>query len=137
MEKKKLKEVNIKEVISYSKQKDTPAVTIIDNIGEEELEMYYDFIKRPSGSITIYALTGYTDHRTINFYNILVYYKLKLMEVIMNKKIMRVILSRKGFDSGTGGWPSIILPELDNKMISFPIPDPDFRHLKTEKVYMI
>lgn len=86
MEKKKLKEVNIKEVISYSKQKDTPAVTIIDNIGEEELEMYYDFIKRPSGSITIYALTGYTDHRTINFYNILVYYKLKLMEVIMNKK---------------------------------------------------
>ena len=87
--------------------------------------MYYDFIKRPNGSITIYALTGYTDHRTIDFYNILVYYKLKLMEVIMNKKIMRVILSRKGFDSGTGGWPSIILPELDNKMISFPIPDPD------------
>ena len=43
----------------------------------------------------------------------------------MNKKIMRVILSRNGFDSATGGWPSIILPELDNKMISFPIPDPD------------
>lgn len=34
---------------------------------------------------------------------------------------MKVILSRKGFDSGTGGWPSIILP--DKKMISFPIPD--------------
>lgn len=24
---------------------------------------------------------------------------------------MKVILSRKGFDSGTGGWPSIILPD--------------------------
>lgn len=34
---------------------------------------------------------------------------------------MKVILIRKGFDSGTGGWPSIILP--DKKMISFPIPD--------------
>ena len=120
MEKKKLKEVNIKEVISYSKQKDTPAVTIIDNVGDEELEyinsmsdklliepiaveetnmiafinnagevrkiakklqrrsqtMYYDFIKRPSGSITIYALTGYTDHWKIirdNGYQVLAY----------------------------------------------------------------
>ena len=106
MEKKNLKEVSIEELISYSKQKDTPAVTIIDNVTEREFvyinwlfdrlfiepiivketnmiafignpcvvqkiardlkrrsqTMYYDFIQRPSGSITIYALTGYTDH---------------------------------------------------------------------------
>ena len=38
--------------------------------------MYYDFIQRPSGSITIYALTGYTNHwKTIknNGYKILAY----------------------------------------------------------------
>jgi len=35
-------------------------------------------------------------------------------------KNMRIILSRKGFDSSYGSHPSIILP--DNKMISFPIP---------------
>ena len=34
---------------------------------------------------------------------------------------MRVILSRKGFDSSYGGFPSIILP--DGQMISFPIPE--------------
>lgn len=37
---------------------------------------------------------------------------------------MKVILSRKGFDSSYGGFPSIILPkEMGSKMISFPIPD--------------
>lgn len=36
---------------------------------------------------------------------------------------MRVILSRKGFDSGYGGVPSPILP--DGRMISLPIPDRD------------
>lgn len=36
---------------------------------------------------------------------------------------MRVILSRKGFDSGYGGVPSPILP--DGRMISLPIPDKD------------
>ena len=36
---------------------------------------------------------------------------------------MKVILSRKGFDSSYGGFPSIILP--DGKMISFPIPESD------------
>ena len=38
--------------------------------------MYYDFIQRPSGSITIYALTGYTDHWKIirnNGYQIIAY----------------------------------------------------------------
>ncbi|RIE11762.1 hypothetical protein SMC3_08215 [Candidatus Cryosericum hinesii] len=33
---------------------------------------------------------------------------------------MRVILSRKGFDSGYGGWASPILP--DGRMLSLPIP---------------
>ena len=33
---------------------------------------------------------------------------------------MKVILSRKGFDSGSGGYPSIILP--NNEMITLPIP---------------
>jgi hypothetical protein len=34
---------------------------------------------------------------------------------------MKIILSRKGFDSSTGGYPSPILP--DNNLVSFPIPD--------------
>src|SRR5687768_10897447 len=36
---------------------------------------------------------------------------------------MRVILSRKGFDSGYGRVPSPVLP--DGRMISLPIPDKD------------
>ncbi len=35
--------------------------------------------------------------------------------------IMKIILSRKGFDSGYGGYPSPILP--DGRLLSFPIPD--------------
>ncbi|MBQ6270006.1 MAG: hypothetical protein IJK61_07815 [Bacteroidetes bacterium] len=42
------------------------------------------------------------------------------------KKHIKVILSRKGFDSSNGGFPSLILPEKDKdgfrKMISLPIP---------------
>ena len=38
MKKENLKEANIKELISYSKQKDTPAVTIIDNMTGKEFE---------------------------------------------------------------------------------------------------
>lgn len=34
---------------------------------------------------------------------------------------MKVILSRKGFDSGAGGYPSPIMP--DGRLISFPIPE--------------
>ena len=34
---------------------------------------------------------------------------------------MKVILSRKGFDSSNGGYPSPILP--DGTMLSLPIPD--------------
>lgn len=34
---------------------------------------------------------------------------------------MKIIFSRKGFDSGWGGWPSPILPDL--RMVSLPIPD--------------
>lgn len=37
----------------------------------------------------------------------------------------RLILSRKGFDSSFGGYPSPILP--DGRIISLPIPDPDSR----------
>ncbi|TAL63886.1 MAG: hypothetical protein EPN88_11715 [Bacteroidetes bacterium] len=37
---------------------------------------------------------------------------------------MKIILSRKGFDSANGGYPSPILP--DGKMISLPIPSKDF-----------
>jgi hypothetical protein len=33
---------------------------------------------------------------------------------------MKIILSRKGFDSSYGGYPSPILP--DGKMVSLPIP---------------
>ena len=120
MEKKNLKEVSIEELIAYSKQKDTLAVTIIDNVEGKEFKyinllsdrlfiepiivketnmiafignslivqkiardlkrksqtMYYDFLQRPSGSITIYALTGYTDHWKIirnNGYQIIAY----------------------------------------------------------------
>lgn len=36
---------------------------------------------------------------------------------------MRLILSRKGFDSGAGGCPSPIFP--DGSLVSLPIPDPD------------
>lgn len=36
---------------------------------------------------------------------------------------MKIILSRKGFDSGYGGYPSPILP--DGRLLSFPIPDID------------
>lgn len=42
---------------------------------------------------------------------------------------MKVILSRKGFDSKFGGVPSPILP--DGRVISFPIPSPS--HLEKEK----
>lgn len=36
---------------------------------------------------------------------------------------MKIIISRKGFDSGYGGYPSPILP--DGRMVSLPIPDVD------------
>lgn len=36
---------------------------------------------------------------------------------------MKIILSRKGFDSAYGGYPSPILP--DDKLISLPVPDPN------------
>ena len=104
MKKEELEKVSLEELISYSKQKEVPEVTIIDDITEEQFDyvytiaerlclfvvliknsekiaiinnsqvakkiakdlkrksqvMYYDFARRPSGSITIYALTGYT-----------------------------------------------------------------------------
>ena len=37
--------------------------------------------------------------------------------------ILKVILSRKGFDSSNGGCPSPIMP--DNTLLSFPIPSDD------------
>lgn len=45
---------------------------------------------------------------------------------------MKVILSRKGFDSSYGGFPSIILP--DGKMISFPIPEKKYRNNIKEQI---
>lgn len=54
---------------------------------------------------------------------------------------MKVILSRKGFDSGYGGFPSIILP--NNEMITLPIPcNSDFYRYsdistKNENLYYI
>lgn len=45
---------------------------------------------------------------------------------------MKVILSRKGFDSSYGGYPSIILPS--GKMISFPIPEKKYRNNIKEQI---
>jgi len=45
---------------------------------------------------------------------------------------MKIILSRKGFDSESGGWPSPILP--DGRLISLPIPSEDFIHYSDVKV---
>jgi hypothetical protein len=45
---------------------------------------------------------------------------------------MKVILSRKGFDSASGGAPSPILP--DGRLVSLPIPDKSTRHLKYSQV---
>ena len=103
------KAIPIDELISYSKQKEVPAVVIIDDVSDEDFKyldiiserlklrpiivedtdmiafignsnvslkiakdlkkrcqkMFYDYFKRPSGSITIFALTGYTDHWTV------------------------------------------------------------------------
>ena len=48
---------------------------------------------------------------------------------------MKVILSRKGFDSGYGGYPSLIMP--DNEMITLPIPSSGdqvfYSEVKTKK----
>lgn len=96
-------EVTMDELISYSKQKEVPPVTIIDDLTKEQFDyisniadrlrllvilikyskkiaiinnpgvaikiakdlkiksqvMYYDFARRPSGSITIFGLTGH------------------------------------------------------------------------------
>lgn len=38
---------------------------------------------------------------------------------------MKIILSRKGFDSAYGGYPSPILPLPDGKLISLAVPDPE------------
>lgn len=46
---------------------------------------------------------------------------------------MKVILSRKGFDSEYGGMPSPILP--DNTMLSFPIPD-ETGNLSYDQLYI-
>lgn len=41
----------------------------------------------------------------------------------VRRKEMKIILSRKGFDSASGGYPSPIMP--DGRMISLPIPEKD------------
>lgn len=46
---------------------------------------------------------------------------------------MKIIISRKGFDSGYGGYPSPILP--DGRMVSFPIPDID-KSIKYKDLYL-
>jgi len=35
---------------------------------------------------------------------------------------MKIILSRKGFDSSAGGYPSPLIIE-ENQLVSFPIPE--------------
>ena len=109
MTKSDFKAVTIEELISYSKQKEVPAVVVIDDVSDEDFKyidviaerlkiqpiivdntnmvafidnsnvsrkiakdlkkkcqmMYYDYFKRPSGSITIFALTGYTKNWTV------------------------------------------------------------------------
>ncbi len=45
---------------------------------------------------------------------------LPILVLSLEGKAMKIILSRKGFDSENGGYPSPILP--DGKMISLPIP---------------
>ena len=100
MENVPLKKVSLEEVISYSKQKESPRLTVLDSITDEEMKeigeligrlkllflcvaenriafinnvdvalkiakdfkkksqvMYYDFFKRPSGSLVNYAIT--------------------------------------------------------------------------------
>lgn len=98
-----MEQVSLQELISYSKQKESPRIVVVDHITDEEMQeigeligrlkllflciaenriafinnvdvalkiakdfhkksqvMYYDFAKRPSGSLVTYALTGYT-----------------------------------------------------------------------------
>ena len=47
------------------------------------------------------------------------------LQLQAKKDEMKVILSRKGFDSGSGGCPSPIFP--DGSLMSLPIPDPKSR----------
>lgn len=97
------RDITLKEIISYSKQKESPKITVLDSITDDEFReigklvdrlkllflcvsrnriafinnidvalkiakdfkkkaqvMYYDFAKRPSTNLVIYALTGYT-----------------------------------------------------------------------------
>lgn len=46
---------------------------------------------------------------------------------------MRIILSRKGFDSANGGYPSPIMP--DGRMVSLPIPEGNFG-VKYSELYL-
>ena len=46
---------------------------------------------------------------------------------------MKIILSRKGFDSGYGGMPSPILP--NGIMLSMPIPSNGFKILHHNKLH--
>ena len=109
MTKSDFKVVRIEELITYSKQKEVPAVVVIDDVSDDGFKyvdviserlklqpiivdntnmvafidnsnvsikiakdlkkrcqmMFYDYYKRPSGSITIFALTGYTKNWTV------------------------------------------------------------------------
>jgi hypothetical protein len=47
--------------------------------------------------------------------------------------LMKIIFSRKGFDSASGGYPSPIFP--DNRMLSLPIPDDNSKILYKEITY--
>ena len=55
------------------------------------------------------------------------------MSNIIQQANMKVILSRKGFDSANGGIPSPILP--DGTLLSLPIPSELDREIKFSDIY--
>lgn len=48
--------------------------------------------------------------------------------------MQKIILSRKGFDSASGGYPNVIMP--DGRLISFPIPDSEVTGIKYKDLFI-
>ena len=68
---------------------------------------------QPCKQLGITCSIGCDNHKVVPFYFTPCVFNIK-------GKKMKIILSRKGFDSTAGGYPS---PIIDNKLISIPIPD--------------
>ncbi len=47
---------------------------------------------------------------------------------------MKIIISRKGFDSGSGGYPSPILPSGELCSLPIPEPMPDIQSRRYEEI---